>query len=265
MFVRKALGSRLKDLRLAAGKTYADVKVIGSPTKMRRIEAGEPPIRMSDVRALCFMFDADPATTEQLAEMSMNMEEDWWEDYNDVLPTWLGRYVALESISSNIIAWDAELVHGLLQTPDYYRALDAAEITPRPGDLESKLGLRAQRQKTAFSKKPPFRITTILGEGALARLIGGREVMAAQVAHLLTLSQGEHVDVFVLPWDTGAHTALGGSFTIMGNDEPDYPDVVYLETLSGARYIEKRDIVEKYRRRAAVLQSQAVTLKEYLS
>jgi transcriptional regulator with XRE-family HTH domain len=265
VFVRKALGRRLKVLRLAAGKTFADVADVGSAAKMKRIEAGEPPIRMPDVRTLCFMYGADGATTEQLVEMALNKDEDWWEYYHDVVPTWLGKYVALESASSSMTTFDPELIHGLLQTPAYHRAIYLSDQTLRPGDLERQLSLRADRQRAAFGRTPPFRITAVLGEGALLRVVGGPETMAEQRAHLLKLTVDHAVEVFVLPWSAGAHSAMTGAFTMLRNDSPDDPDVVYLETLSGGRYIEKQDIVERYRTNAAILQSQAVTLKEYLS
>jgi hypothetical protein len=86
----------LKELRLAARKTHGDVADVGSVAKIKRIEAGEPPIKMPDVRALCFMYGADIATTEQLAEMALNKDENWWADYTDAMPLWLGKYVALE-------------------------------------------------------------------------------------------------------------------------------------------------------------------------
>jgi hypothetical protein len=263
VYLRKALGARLLGLRLAAGKTYGDVRAVGSPSKMRRIEAGEPPIRLADVRTLCFMYGADAGTTEQLAEMSLSVEEDWWEYYN--IPSWMSKYVALETISSTLTVWDEVLIHGLLQTPDYHRAIYLAETFLPPDDLERHVSLRTDRQTAAFARKPPFRITQILGEGALRRQIGGPKVMGEQIKHLLELIERREVGVFVLPWDAGAHSALSGAFMILGNDAPEYPDVVYLETLSGGRYIGKREIVERYRQSADALLSEAVTLKEFLS
>ncbi len=265
VFVRKALGRQLKMLRLAAGKTFADVVEVGSPAKMRRIENGDPPIKMADVRTLCFMYGVDNSTTEQLVEMSLNKDQDWWEYYNDVVPTWLGRYVALESASSAITTFDAELIHGLLQTPDYHRAVYlAAEDVPL-GHLDRHLGLRSDRQRAALERNPPLRIRAILGEGALIRAVGGPDVMRSQLAHLMQMDQREHVRILVLPLADGAHAAMTGAFSILESNSPNDPDIVYLETLSGGRYIEKEDIVDRYRRIGAVLASQAVAIKEYLS
>jgi hypothetical protein len=231
---------------------------------MKRIETGVPPIRMADVRTLCFMYGADSATTEQLVEMSLR-DEDWWEYYNDVVPTWLGKYVALESMASSIMIFDPELIHGLLQTPAYHRAIYEADPTLPPGDIERQLALRADRQRAAFAKTPPFRVTAVFGESALARNVGGTAAMEKQQAHLLKMSEEQHVQVLVLPWQRGAYPGMQGAFTILSVDSPEDPDVVYLETLSGARYIENQKIVERYQTIAALLPSRSVTLKEYLS
>lgn len=264
MYLRKALGARLLDLRLAAGKTFADVKVVGSPSKMRRIEAGEPPIRLADVRTLCFMYGADAQTTEQLAEMSLSVEEDWWEYYR--IPAWLSKYVALETISNSLTVWDCSLCHGLLQTPDYHRAVYLSDKFLPLDELERQISLRVDRQTAAFEREPPLRITQILDEGALRRQIGGPKVMGEQIEHMVELTETRSVSIFVVPFSAGAHGAgLSGPFSILTNDAPEYPNVVYLETLSGGRYIGKREIVERYQRSAEALMSQAVTLKEYLS
>jgi hypothetical protein len=265
VYVRKALGRRLKELRVAARKTHADVADVGSVAKIKRIEAGDPPIKMPDVRALCFMYGADAATTEQLVEMSLNREQNWWEDYTDAMPQWLGKYVALETAACSITTFDPELIHGLLQTPAYHRAIFEADAHLLADDVERQVGLRAERQRAAFGRTPPLRVTAVLGEGALVRAVGGAEAIEEQRSHLLKLAAQEHVDVFVLPWSAGAHTAMKGAFTILAMDHPEEPDVVYLETLGGGRYMEKQDLVERYRRNATILKAQSVTIEEYLS
>ena len=265
IFVRKALGAQLKALRVAAGKTYADVGTVASPAKIKRMEAGEPPIRMPDVRTLCFMYGADTETTERLVEMSLNKEEDWWEDYGGVMPTWLGKYVALESSSSHITTYDAELINGLLQTPSYHRAIFEADADMAGQDPGPTLALRIDRQRVAFERNPPIHLSCVLGEGALARMVGGPEVVAEERAHLLKMVARENIDVYVLPWSSGAHTSMKGAFTILSVDNPQQPDVVYLESLSGARYMENRGVADRYRRNAAILQAESIRLEEYLS
>jgi hypothetical protein len=265
VYVRRTLGRRLKELRLTARKTHADVASVGSVAKIRRIEAGQPPIRMPDVRTLCFMYGADAATTEQLVEMSLNREQNWWADYTDAMPLWLGKYVALETAAGSITTFNSELVHGLLQTPAYHRAVFDADADLHADDAERQMGLRAERQRAAFSRTPPLRITAVLGEGALLRAVGGSETMAEQRRHLLQMAASDHVDVFVLPWSSGAHTSMKGAFTILATDNVDDPDVVYLETMGGGRYMETKDLVDRYRRNAAVLAAQSVPIKEYLT
>jgi len=265
VYVRKALGRRLKELRVAARKSHADVGDVGSIAKIKRIEAGDPPIKMPDVRALCFMYGADTATTEQLAEMALIKEENWWEDYPEAVPHWLGKYVALETAASAITTFDPELIHGLLQTPAYHRAVFEADADVVSAKVELEIGFRAERQRAAFGRTPPLRVTAVLGEGALVRAVGGDATMREQRLHLMKMSEQRHVDVFVLPWVAGAHTSMKGAFTILSTDNPEEPDVVYLETLGGGRYMERQDLVERYRRNAEIIKSQSVTMKEYLS
>jgi hypothetical protein len=265
VYVRKALGRRLKELRVAARKTHADVGDVGSVAKIKRIEAGDPPIKMPDVRAVGFLYGADAATTEQLAEMSLIKEENWWEEYSEAVPQWLGKYLALETAAGSITTFDPELIHGLLQTPAYHRAIFDADADFVSADVDLEIGFRAERQRAAFGRTPPLRVTAVLGEGALVRAVGGTATVQEQRVHLLEMSEQDHVDVFVLPWAAGAHTSMKGAFTILSTDNPEEPDVVYLETLGGGRYMERQDLVERYRRNAEIIMSQSVTIKEYLS
>ncbi len=265
VFVRKALGRQLKMLRLAAGKTFADVVEVGSPAKMRRIENGDPPIKMADVRTLCFMYGVDNSTTEQLVEMSLNKDADWWEYYSDVVPNWFGQYVALESASTSITTHSPELIHGLLQTPDYHRAIYLADEALAPEGMERQLSLRADRRRAAFDRTPPLQITAILSEAALLRAVGGAEAMRQQIAHLVHMDESEHVTIVVLPLAKGAHGGMATRFSILANDDPTDPDVVYLEALGGGQYFERPVIVERYRQNADVLLTQGVPLKEYVS
>ena len=166
--VRRSLGRQLRALRDAAGKTSADVNASGiaSKTKLQRIEAGNGPIKTADARALCWLYGASPAVTEKLAELALNTTaEGWWEDYGDVMPRWFGLYVELEAAASSISTYDPELIHGLLQTPAYHLAVFEADADLAAHSAEREVELRVERQRAAYDRTPPLRITAVLGEG----------------------------------------------------------------------------------------------------
>jgi transcriptional regulator with XRE-family HTH domain len=266
--VRKSLGRQLRVLRLAAGKSPSDVATSGiaSTSKLHRIETGAVPIRLETVWALCQLYAAEPAARERLSEMAKHTnEKGWWEDYEDVTPGWFGMFVELESAASRLIAYDPELVLGLLQTVDYHRALIAVDPERSTESADQQLSLRAKRQRAAFDRPQPLRIIAILGEGVVTRLVGGKAVADEQKQRLLELSNNVNVEVKVLPWETGAHVAMKGAFNILGFDsDDDHPDVVYLETLAGGRYIESEDTVNRFHRNFNLILGQSISFKEYM-
>src|SRR5213082_3300795 len=168
--IRRQLGRRLRKLRDAAGKTERDVEEAGlaSRTKLWRIEAGKVGVRIADVRTLCWLYGADQATTDALAALATGTAtQGWWEDYGDVLPDWFGLYIGLEAAASEIRIYEPELVHGLLQTPAYLRAVYEAvyEASGNPVDevaVQRQIKLRHERQQTLTSRTPPLWLTAVL-------------------------------------------------------------------------------------------------------
>ena len=264
--VRRSLGRRLRQLREKSGKKSADVIEAGiaSRAKLARIESGHGPVRMPDVRALCWLYGVDAQTTELLVEQAMNTaEQGWWENYGDAMPSWFGMYVELESAASSLLTWDPELVHGLLQTPAYQRAVFETSPDLKPEYAERQLRLRSERQRAAFDRPKPLRLTAVIGEGTLMRQIGGPEGMAEQRNHLIEISARAHVDVWILGWSAGPHVAMKGAFSVLGFDSPDDPDVVYLETHAGGRYVEQSQMVEEYRRMFDAIRKVSIPIEEY--
>ncbi|GAA0908582.1 DUF5753 domain-containing protein [Virgisporangium aurantiacum] len=251
--VRRQLGRRLRRLRNAVGKTEVDVEeaCLASRTKLWRIETGKGPVKVSDVRGLCWLYGVDAKTTNALAALALaTKEQGWWEDYEADFPSWFSFYIGLESAADEIRIYDPELVHGLLQTPDYVRALRQS-VNPHDSEegVQGQINLRMERQRTLHDRTLPLRLVAILGAGVLARPVGGPDVMADQVARLHELNRREHVDIRVLPWEVGAHPAMHvGAFTILDFHNDDDPAVVYLESQTGARYLEKPEELNEYRR-----------------
>jgi Domain of unknown function (DUF5753)/Helix-turn-helix domain len=264
--VRKSLGRQLKALRLAVGKTSADVATSGvtSSSKLQRIEAGATPIKLVDVWGLCRLYGADNVTTDKLAEMAKNTsEKGWWEEYDDVMPSWFGMYVELEAAANSLYTYESELVPGLLQTPAYHRALIEVDPDRSTESADQQVRLRAERQRAAFDRDKPLNVVAILSEAVPSRLVGGQDVMDEQKRRLLEMSEAHNMEVRVLPWEAGAHTAMKGAFNILAFDG-DHPDVAYLETNAGGRYIESAEAVSRYRRNFDLVLGQAILIKEYM-
>jgi hypothetical protein len=248
--VRRQLGRQLRRLRHGAGKTEADVEAanLASRVKLWRIETGKVAVKIGDVRGLCWLYGTDARTTDMLSLLAQgSREHDWWEDYDR---DGSSLYLRLEDAADELRTYTGELVHDLLQTPDYLRAVVATMHTDEPDEhVRSQAKLHAERQHRLLTRTPPQRLVAVLGAAALTRPVGGPAVMADQLASLRELNRRDNIDVRVLPWEAGPHPAMRlGAFTILDFHNADDPAVVHAGTHTGARYLEKPDELAEYRR-----------------
>ncbi|MFD7429785.1 helix-turn-helix transcriptional regulator [Streptomyces sp. NPDC059818] len=172
------------------------------------------------------------------------------------LPTWFQPYADMEARAAYISTYQAQLVYGLLQTEDYARAVLA---TGMPDDLESVLAARMERQRILERDRPPL-AWAILDEAVLHRLIGGHEVMRAQLARLLDFTTNRWMRIQVLPFVAGEHASLEGSFTTMRFD--DDPDIIYTEDIISGHMTASPDMVREASLRYAHLQAAALSVEE---
>ncbi len=264
--VRRALGRRLTRLRTATGKSrreVAEAKLGISEPTLHRIETGKVPVTVANVRALCWLYGADASITDALAELALGTSQEEWWDANPVLPDWFKLYVGLEASASRICSYDGEVVPGELQTEQYARSVFGAE---QPTDVETadrQVKLRLQRQQALFGRSPAPEIVTVIGEGALTRPVGGEAVLKAQLEHLREMAGRDHVEIKVLPFSVGAHAAMAGAFRILDFEDPEDPDVVYLEPHVGAIYLEEPAEVEEYRRIFKLVVDAAIPVHDY--
>jgi transcriptional regulator with XRE-family HTH domain len=252
---RRLLGSNLRRLRDAQGVTRAGAAAVldCSESKVSRLERGQVGFRKREVEALlCRYGVSDPATWEStLALVREANRPGWWQPFSDVLPTWFERYVGLESQASLIRTYEVQFIPSLLQTEEYARAVTRAGRLPgrRPAavedEIERRVHLRASRQQV-FLGSGTARLWAVVDEAALRRPIGGRRVMRAQVEHLLRLQARPGVTIQVMPFGYGGQVAQVGAFTILRFAEPDLPDVVCLEHLTGVSYLSRRDDSDPY-------------------
>jgi transcriptional regulator with XRE-family HTH domain len=264
--VRRTLGRRLTRLRVAAGKSrreVAEAKLGISEPTLHRIETGKVPVTVANVRALCWLYGVDASITDALAELALGTSlEEWW-DTNPVIPDWFKLYVGLEASATRIFSYDGEVVPGELQTEQYARAVFNAEQPADTENADRHVTLRLQRQQALFARVPGPELVTVLGEGALTRPVGGDSVLKGQIEHLRRLAHRANVEIRVLPWTVGAHAAMAGAFRIMDFDDPEDPDVVYLETHVGAMYLEETAEVDEYRRIFNLIRNDSIPVEEY--
>ncbi|MGH3846330.1 MAG: DUF5753 domain-containing protein, partial [Pseudonocardiaceae bacterium] len=169
----------------------------------------------------------------------------WWREYGDVLPNWFETYLGLEQAAAVIRAYEPQLVPGLLQTEDYARAItEIRYVRVSAQEIERRVELRMARQEFITQPGAPD-LWVALDEAALRRPLGDRSTQRAQLSHLIEMAQRANVTLQVVPFEAGGHAAAGGPFTILRFSEPDLPDVVYLEHLTNALYLDKkRDTVD---------------------
>lgn len=265
--VRRQLGRQLRHLRTTTGMTALDVKAAGimAQSKLRRIEIGETTVKPGDARELCRLYGADESTTDHLAALAAGSAgQGWWQEYADVMNPGFALFIGLEEVANELHTYEAELVPGLLQTGNYTRGIGRAE-RPEWADstVDRRVALRQERQRAVLGRERPPRITAVLNAAVLARPVGGPDVMAEQIQHLLNLSTLDHVTIRVLPWSAGAHAAMSGSFTIYDFDDQADPPTVHADTHTGARYVEQSRQVNGYRRVFALTCQNTIPIEEY--
>lgn len=248
--LRMMLGSQLRKLREANGITREEAGYLirASESKISRMELGRVSFKERDVIDLLAMYgvddDGDRAALVALARDANS--PGWWHKYSDVLPDWFSVYVGLEEAASLLRVYEVQFVPGLLQTTDYTRAIVERGQPAAPAEeIERRVLLRAARQEMLAKPGAP-RLWTVIDEAALRRPIGGPAVMRAQLERLIAAAGEPGITVQVVPFGSGGHAAEGGAFTIMRFPETELPDVVYVEQLTSALYLDKRDDVEKY-------------------
>lgn len=171
----------------------------------------------------------------------------WWHQYGDAVPDWFEVYVGLEAEAANVFSYDSEFVPGLLQTPEYARAIHRADLVAATDDeIERLVQVRMARQDLLASDDRP-EIWLVLNEAVIRRLVGGRDVMRQQLRRIVEAMDRPNVTLQVIPFAAGAHPSMDGSFTLLGFPTPTDPDVVYIEYQTGAIYLEKQDEVKRYR------------------
>ena len=246
---RLVLGSQLHRLRESHGITaeQAADAIRGSHSKISRMEHGRVGFKERDVADLLTLYGVADAE-ERAALLNLAREANtpgWWHAYSDVLSAWLEPYVGLEAAASVIRTYQIQFVPGLLQTEAYAQALIRQGAAASDEEIARRSELRASRQEILRRPGAP-QLWVVVDEGALRRPVGSREIVREQLKYLAEMAEHPAVTLQILPFATGAHPAMGGAFTILRFAEPDVADVVYIEQLTRALYLDKPTEVDSY-------------------
>jgi transcriptional regulator with XRE-family HTH domain len=246
---RLVLGGHLRRLREEAGMTTerAALSIRGSHSKISRMEHGRVGFKERDIADLLTLYGVGPGDErEALLNLARGANTPgWWQRYTDILPHWVEPYFGLEAAASAIREYELQFVPGLLQIEPYARAVIRLGNLPSEDEVVRRAQARVSRQEILRRETPP-KVWAVLDEGALRRVMGSRDIMKAQLLHLIEMCDHPAVTVQILPFSAGAHRAMGGPFTILRYTEPDLRDVVFIEQLTSALYLDKQTEVDSY-------------------
>ena len=246
----RRVGTELRRLREAAGVTTAQAAEVlsCSPAKISRIENGIVSVRVVDLRLLLDRYGDQEqehrAYLERLARESN--KHGWWQDYGDTIPPYYADFIGLETDASYIKTWEATIVPGLLQTPEYARAVMLANPAMiSPDKLENFISIRLERQ-ARLEQGTDIRLDVVIWEAALITTVGSDEVQRGQLGRLLELMDRPNISVQVLPLEAGDKASMSGSFVMFSFGREQSVSTVFVENLTSSQYLERDQELRGY-------------------
>ncbi|WP_239377204.1 helix-turn-helix transcriptional regulator [Frankia sp. Cj5] len=250
--LRILLGGQLRRLRESRGisREAAGYEIRGSESKISRLELGRVGFKERDIEDLLTFYGIidEAGRAPMLALAREANQPGWWHRFADILPDWFESYLGLETAATLIRTYEVQFIPGLLQTEDYARSViiqSNAPGTVSAKDIERRVDMRMSRQKVLDRPNPP-RLWAVLDEAALRRPIGTPAVMRTQLERLIAVSERPNLAIQVMPFAFGGHVAESGAFSVLRFAEPNLPDIIYLEHLTGAVYLDKVADVSRY-------------------
>ncbi|MFF7632393.1 helix-turn-helix domain-containing protein [Kitasatospora sp. NPDC008050] len=239
----------LRQLREDAGLTAEQVGIhlTCHASKVGRIENGRSGVRMLDLNVMLDLYGLkDQEARDRLVELAKESKKrGWWRVYDDVMKPGLAEYISLESAASQISTFQPMLIPGLLQTEDYVRAIMQGGRKLPSDEIERRVRLRLERQE--WFDATGAHMWAVIGEAALRNQVGGPPVMREQVKRLLAAADGPEVTLQVLPFDVGAHPAIGSAFVILSFQERTEGDVILVEAMTSSIYLETEEQLDQYK------------------
>ncbi|RLU94838.1 transcriptional regulator [Streptomyces griseocarneus] len=245
---RRRLGQELRKLRELKGMTAEEVaeRLLVSQSKISRLENGRRSISQRDVRDLCGVYGVeDHRIVDSLMQMAKeSRQQGWWHAFGDIP---YSVYIGLETDAASLRVYEASLVPGLLQTPNYASAaIEGSWPEATAAEIERRVQVRIRRQERITDPDNPLRLWAVIDESALRRIVGNRSIMQEQMRKLIEFSLEPHITVQVLPYDVGAHPGMYGKFCILEFNDPQDASTVYLEGITSDLYLEKPNDVQTY-------------------
>jgi transcriptional regulator with XRE-family HTH domain len=268
---RRKLGAELRALRTGAELTSGEAaRLVGwHQSKVSRIETGASGVKPADVRLLLDAYGVHDSQLRELLLMLAGSDEGggrhhWWHAYRGVLPPTYRDFISLESQASAMRTLEISVVPGLLQTPEYARAVTKAAVDGLDEEkLDALVEVRLARQDVLRSH-PPLELSAVLDEAVLRREVGGPGIMARQLARLVEAARLPQVRLQVLPFAAGAHIGVTGPFVIFSFSRTSDLDVVVLDHLTSSLYLERKEDLQAYTEAFNALQFHALSPEDSL-
>jgi transcriptional regulator with XRE-family HTH domain len=268
---RRKLGAELRALRTGAGLTSGQAaRLVGwHQSKVSRIETGASGVKPADVRLLLDAYAVRDSQLRELLLVLAGLDDDggrhhWWHAYRGVLPPTYRDFISLESQASGMRTLETSVVPGLLQTPEYARAVTRAVVDGLDGGrLDALVEVRLARQDVLHAH-PPLELDVVLDEAVLRREVGGPEVMARQLERLAEAARLPQVRLQVLPFAAGEHIGVTGPFVIFSFSSTSDLDVVVIDHLTSSLHLERKEDLEAYAEAFDALRSHALPPEDSL-
>lgn len=263
---RRRLGAELRRIREALGWTQEEAASrLGyqSLSTVSKIEKGVQGLKIQQLPHFFEVYQIDdPALRDELRNLVRRAgEADWWQRYEGVVDDPLGDYLSLVESASSLFVFNPVAIHGLLQTPEYARAVtEGSRAWKTPEDIDRFVAMRQEHQKNMLERDPALKIWAVLPEGLLRQEVGGKAVMRAQIEHLIGLARTDpNITIQVLPYRAGAHAGMDGHFMLMSF--PTGRDLVCIESIRALLHLNEPETVEVYRTTSDMLKSDALSQK----
>lgn len=260
---RRQLGKRLRFERESRKIKVEAVELAGicSRVTLWRIENGKRATTDGEIWSLTMLYGSDHRVVNQLLEMAAATRGRRTPVDDGVSAAWTSTYFDLERSFSHMSVWHSWLIHALLQTDGYARAVASTDNASEEV-IAQRLKRRTERQQHALGRADRT-ISLVLAEAVFTQLHLGEQVMKEQYDYLVACDRLDGVDIRILPATTGLHPGIRGPFSIMDFDDEADPAVVYIEDLTGARYLDQDKHVSPYRSAFLQLKDLSVPIKEY--
>ncbi|MFF8959871.1 helix-turn-helix domain-containing protein [Streptomyces sp. NPDC014894] len=262
---RRRLGEELRRHRLAARLTSRRAAELAGwhQSKVSRIETGASGVKAEDVTLLLDLYqvgDPEPRLLlERLAGAADGRESGWWKAYQGLLPAEYRDFISLESQAGSVRTVETSVVPGLLQTPEYARAVTRATLTELPEESVASLAEVRIARQAVLRAEPPPELSVLVDEAALRREIGGPRVMREQLRALSAAAELPQVRLQVVPFSAGGYAGLAGSFVIFSFPNTSDLDVVVLDHLTSSLYLERAEDLAVYGAAFAMTQARALS------